>query len=47
MAEKMDEYAADILPFQKPDTGYGNFSNEPKEIPLSDVIVETTSATKK
>mmetsp|Transcript_21087 Transcript_21087/g.31216 ORF Transcript_21087/g.31216 Transcript_21087/m.31216 type:complete len:159 (-) Transcript_21087:22-498(-) len=47
MADKMDEYAADILPFQKPDAGYGNFSNEPKEIPLSEVKVETTSTTKK
>ena len=46
MAEKMDGYFADILPFQKSDAGYGNFSNETKEIPLAEVKVETTNSTK-
>jgi hypothetical protein len=44
MAEKMDVYATELLPFQQPDAGYGNFGNEPKDLPLSEVKVELTSA---
>lgn len=42
----MDEYATELLPFQEPDAGYGNFSNEPKDLPSLEVRVEKTSSKK-